>query len=777
MKSFGIGNLEVKDGVKIIEEEVLNNIFEYLKTGKFKKISNDSYMNAFTAINKLADKGDRNCAKLLDYHNRIIEKYIMECKIYLNLENYDNFINKFLEQVEKIYFLIYWMNMIFSYLDRFYTRAKDKISLAHGAMNIFKSKYFDEIKNDIFIEVDKLINEDRNGNKEPRIKIKKILNILKDFELVYPKIIKINDEGGDKNKIIWINGESFRKNENKIEITINEQDLWFNEYFIEDTKKYLEKKVNKDLLNMSFSEYILAQIKYLEEESERLNEYINPKYHKKINEINYQYLIINALKEYGSLNIYIKNLFNNEEYSQLINISKLSKLIPKDLDPIPPVFYSYIKSKYEEKFSNENLKNEQTRFIIEVIKFKKEMDLFIQEHFRNIGYFEEIKDKGLNLIFQKDTFGKLLVNYVDYCMRKGFKGNSPEEIENTLNDIIGFFHYLNSRLVFQVELNKKMTERLLNNISLSILNEKKLISKLEQEAGISYVSKMKEMIEDLEKNKTNIELYKSLNHKGSPNGIKMEVTVISQECWKINQNLMEKITIPKFLSICLEDYENFYLNKYKGHKLIWCLGLSKIGIEYLYLNQKYFSISTLPQLLILLLLEQNQELSLKAISELLGCNSSIIINDIPGLIYNPIFNPHARTDKGIIKVTFNEEKQLFKENDKIIINKDFNYSKIRFSTIPLKQKQSDSEKKAKELEESEIIKRYQNNILQSTITRIMKSKIGQKTTHFWLVAETRKQIDLFKAQPQQIKENIEKLIEKGVIIRTDYSSNCYEYNA
>ena len=77
-----------------------------------------------------------------------------------------------------------------------------------------------------------------------------------------------------------------------------------------------------------------------------------------------------------------------------------------------------------------------------------------------------------------------------------------------------------------------------------------------------------------------------------------------------------------------------------------------------------------------------------------------------------------------------------------------------------------------EIEAARIIKNYNDNIIQSTITRIMKGRIGQRSTHFWLVEETVKQIDLFPVQPTQIKENIEKLIEKNVIKRNEDS---YEY--
>ena len=77
------------------------------------------------------------------------------------------------------------------------------------------------------------------------------------------------------------------------------------------------------------------------------------------------------------------------------------------------------------------------------------------------------------------------------------------------------------------------------------------------------------------------------------------------------------------------------------------------------------------------------------------------------------------------------------------------------------------------MEEAQITKRYQDNILQATLTRIMKSRIGQKTTHVWIVNETSKQIDLFRAQPLQIKENNwKKYYERAETDRT-----CYEYIA
>ena len=199
-------------------------------------------------------------------------------------------------------------------------------------------------------------------------------------------------------------------------------------------------------------------------------------------------------------------------------------------------------------------------------------------------------------------------------------------------------------------------------------------------------------------------------------------------------------------------------------------------IKSLFLPNKNISISTLPQLLILLNLEKSKEdLSIAQLSQLIGTNIDLVIHNIKALIYNPTFNPKSEPDKGLIIGDFDTNKKEFKENDKIKINLKFNVKSFKFNTIPLPIKKTKEQCEAEEKLEGIIYKKYKDNIIQSNITRIMKSRIGQETTHVWLINEAAKQIDLFKAQPAELKNNIEILIEKNIIKRIN--SNCYEYIA
>ena len=755
-KDFKVVKAEVKN-------EMIDNIHEYLKNGTFPNKKPNAYMTAYTAVQTHADLGDKECAMLLEYHNGVIRDYIQDCLNDLSKETNVNLIDAFIKHTEHITFLSYWMNRIFCYLDRFYTKAKCKITLAKNALTLYTENFFNQFRNNIFIEVNKLIREDRQGIREYRPKIKIVMRIIKDLDYEFPKLIKEN------NKISWIQE---KENSKGTEIAI--QNDWYENYFLGDTLKFSRDKGKGDVQTLSAPEYIVSQLKYLDEEYERQREFINEKFHNKINDINYQNLIGDHMKEIASMDTGIKKMLETKNDVQLTNLYKLFKLYPASLVEITEEFQPYIKSRGNTLYENKELSKDPKKFIPELISLKKEMDKLVLECFENNNTFQDVKNKAFSLFMKKDVYAKQLSNYADFCMRNGFKGKSQEEIDHTLNDIIDLFKCLNSKLVFQNESNKKMSERLIKKLSLSTLSERLFITKLKQEAGVTYVSKMQEMMNDLEKNKNETESYKSMPHKGAPNGIKLDITVISQSAWEVSKKTMEKIEMPKFLKTCLDDFDTFYIKKHQGQKLLWCLGLSKVEITYLYLRNKNISVSTLPQLLSLLLLEKHGKLSLVSIAQHCGCQTSTIITDIQGLVYNPTFNPQGQPDKGLIVGTFSKE---FKETDEISINKNFTCSRMKIQTIPLPQKKSATEQKQAELEEAQIIKRYQDNILQATLTRIMKSRIGQETSHVWLVNEAAKQIDLFKAQPQQIKENIEKLIEKNVIKRNDKNRTCYDYIA
>jgi hypothetical protein len=764
---------EFDEKKKILEDRMINGLLGYVRDGTFPKSTISNYASNMDCHDIIYNYTDKNIGDyILNYHNEKITQSTTEC--YEKIKNLSglDFIDSFIDCTDKLNLFIYTMARVFLYITTNHLKASEdknnvriytQDDISEFSMDIFKKTFFNKLMTKLFDTLNELlIRDERNGNMEHRQKIKAIMKTISSLDLVKPKIHKKS-----ATSFTWLEMAKDHKENREY------QDKWYDN-FKKETKKYLNNKSDKDIKNSSAPEYVKCQLKYLNEEEERQESYIYKAYHNDLRNINYEYLIRRNMNTLVEMDTGINNMFKIKKKDQLSEIFQLFSFVPESLELIQKSFRAYIKERLLALYNDKDFSKDPKKFVPALINLKKEMDEIVQMCFDNHNDFQDAENKEFSLVMSKELYPKQLANYADFCMRNGFKGKSEEEIENTLNDIISIFKNINSKLVFQNETEKKMSDRLIKLSSLSINAEKIFISKLKQESGVTYVSKMQEMINDLEKNKGESEGYKLTKSRGAPGGVKFNVQVISQSAWDVQKTHMEKIEIPKFLKNCIDDFETYYIGRHQQTKLLWCLGLSKMEIQYLYLKNKNISTSTLPQFLALYFLEQKTKLNLQQIAQLLGCNVQKVIYDIRGLIFNPNYNTKGQIDKGVILADIDPKTKEFKPSTEISINMNFSVSHQKFNTLPLPQKKTAAEIKASEIEEAQIIKRYQDNILQATITRIMKSRIGQGTTHVWLVNESAKQIDLFKAQPQQIKENIEKLIEKSIIKRNGPS---YEYIA
>ena len=189
-------SLGVRETIKFIETEYVNIIHEILKTGK-NPFFNDAklYQNAYTRVQLVADYGEKQCEEMVEYYIQLIEKYIIDCKNKLIEEsksNQSNLIEGFILYTTKINFLIYWMVRVFCYLDRYHTKAKYQKSLSQFAMELYKSNFYAQFKDNIQNEINNLKSEEKNGNEESNIILKNIIEILEDLKLQKPKITKVN---------------------------------------------------------------------------------------------------------------------------------------------------------------------------------------------------------------------------------------------------------------------------------------------------------------------------------------------------------------------------------------------------------------------------------------------------------------------------------------------------------------------------------------------------------------------------------------------------------
>ena len=747
---------------KDIEDMLINKLINYVRNGSLsveKNAVNTCYDIIYSFTTRLGKY-------LLNYHNEKIKEIVNEC--YEKIKDFKDlvFIDSFISYTERLNYLFYYMSRIFLYISSNYlmgtiddnSRLYDQDDISEFSMDIYKEFFFNKLIDKLYNILNEfLIKEERNGKTEYRQRIQKVMKIISNMDIIKPKIIKLNENNsfGWEEKIKDINNPLIY------------QRRWF-ELYKKMTGEYLHEKYKNDIEKYSIQEYLNIEIKFINEEIERQNNYINKIFHEDLNDKLFFYLInffyIKKKKE-------IMTMIKKKNISDINLVFQLSKFHPNGIKLFEDEIVRYLIYRFSLLNKDYKLAIKFEKLIPALIELIKEIDKFILLYFDKDS-IESIKEKIrlnlTNIMKDKRIFAYSLSDYIDYCMTELFKDKSQEEIEQILNDIIFIFNIINIKLIFKDEFEMKLSQRLLNNLSISLEYEKLFISKLKNIIGATYTSEMISMINDYEESKKYINEYKiSLNNKGNTSGIDFNATVIYFNSWDSKRSYILKIEIPKFLQFYMDDFENYYLNKYNSvpRKLNWLLGLSRLNIEYLYLKNKNISISSLPQLLILLCLEKHNKLSLEKIAEILKCDMKIIIDEVKRLIYNPNFNPNKEINKGVILPNKNE----MDNTTEISINKDFNISQEIFITLYEYKRTY----KITSREKKEIIERYHNNAIQATITRIMKSRIGKQVTELWIINEVMKEIDLFKAQEGEIKKGIQRLVEFNIIRKV---GNLFEYN-
>ena len=192
----------VRETIIFIETEYVNQIFENIKTGNMNNINKTTYMEVFTRINSEADRGDFKSRELFEYFCQIIENYIIDCKMKLIEEsntNQSKLIDGFLFHTKNINYLIYMMILGFLYLGIYYIPHRFHKTLFQIAMDLYKSNFYEALKDNIQDGINYLKNEEKNGNEESNEKLKNIMEILEYLKFEKPKIRK------EQGKIKWIN--------------------------------------------------------------------------------------------------------------------------------------------------------------------------------------------------------------------------------------------------------------------------------------------------------------------------------------------------------------------------------------------------------------------------------------------------------------------------------------------------------------------------------------------------------------------------------------------
>lgn len=144
-------------------------------------------------------------------------------------------------------------------------------------------------------------------------------------------------------------------------------------------------------------------------------------------------------------------------------------------------------------------------YVQKILEVHKKYNALVLVSFKNDSGFVAALDKACGKFINTNAVTtaskstskspELLAKYCDLLLKKSSKNPEEAELEDTLNQVMVVFKYIEDKDVFQKFYSKMLAKRLVNHTSASDDAEASMISKLKQACGYEYTIKLQRMFQ------------------------------------------------------------------------------------------------------------------------------------------------------------------------------------------------------------------------------------------------------------------------------------------
>ncbi|KAF3483428.1 Cullin-4B [Arthroderma uncinatum] len=371
--------------------------------------------------------------------------------------------------------------------------------------------------------------------------------------------------------------------------------------------------------------------------------------------------------------------------------------------------------------------------------------------------------------------GEMIAKHVDLLLKGGVRAiqNRPiqditggasltdedAEINKQLDQVLDLFRFVHGKAVFEAFYKNDLARRLLMGRSASDDAEKSMLSRLKTECGSNFTHNLETMFKDMDLARDEMASYNALlREKNERPKIDLNVNVISATAWPSYLDI--PVNIPPSISRVINDFEQFYHNKYSGRRLHWKHALAHCQLKARFpRGDKELVVSSFQAIVLLLFndIASSETLPYSVIKQASGLSDVELKRTLQSLACAR-YRVLTKKPKG---------KEV-NEDDVFGYNAKFEDEKMRIKINQIQLKETKQENKTTH-ERVAADRQYET---QAAIVRIMKSR--KLIAHSDLVAEV---IKATKNRGQleigDIKKNIDKLIDKDYIEREE--NNQYRY--